>query len=302
MNHDAFFAAVRSSLFDGSLSQAAVDGINAILPAFQQWGDGDVRKLAYIFATAHHETGRFRWLREIWGPTAAQKRYEGRADLGNTQPGDGRRFMGRGFVHITGRHNYTDWSKRLGIDLVGSPELAERPEVAAQIIVEGMILGTFTAHALSRYITAPSADYAGARRVVNHTDRAALIAGYARQYEAALRAAGWSEATIIDPIITLPEETPMPVPVGHNGGPPMNDGLSPIDQMNKPVQGAKGNLAAGGVGAALLVLASTAGWLPAAWTTSPDAMLALGIVVPWLGGLVGNFVGSYRAPDKRFQA
>ncbi|MHB2265050.1 lysozyme [Aliihoeflea sp. PC F10.4] len=103
-----------------------------------------------------------------------------------------------------------------------------------------------------------------------------------------------------DPIII--EDNTMPAPVGHNGGPAITDDLSPIEQMNKPVQGAKGNLAAGGVGAALLVLASTAGWLPAAWTTSPDAMLALGIVVPWLGGLVGNFVGSYRAPDKRFQA
>jgi lysozyme len=97
------------------------------------------------------------------------------------------------------------------------------------------------------------------------------------------------------------EDTTIPAPVGHNGGPPLNPNLSPIDQMNKPVQGAKVNLATGGVGAAALVLLSTAGWLPAAWMTSPDAMLALGIIVPWLGGLVGNFVGSYRAPDKRFQ-
>lgn len=101
------------------------------------------------------------------------------------------------------------------------------------------------------------------------------------------------------PIIEEEDET-MPAPVGHNGGPPLNGDLSPIEQMNKPVQGAKGNLAAGGVAAAALVLASTAGWLPAAWTNDPDAMLALGIVVPWVVGAVGNFVSSYLAPDKRF--
>lgn len=294
MDHDAFFAAVRSSLFDGSLSQAAVDGINAILPAFQQWGDGDVRKLAYIFATAHHETGRFRWLREIWGPTAAQKRYEGRADLGNTQPGDGRRFMGRGFVHITGRHNYTDWSKRLGVDLVGSPELAERPEVASQIIVEGMMLGTFTGHALSRYITASSADYAGARRVVNHTDRAALIAGYARQYETALRSAGWNEAIVIDPIITLPEETPMPAP---------RPDLTPVEQTNKANRAALGAAAGGGaIGPGIVYLWSLTDHFPAVWANDPQALIVLTGFASLLFAPIGAWLEGYRAPDKRFQA
>ena len=196
MDRTVFFDRVRASLYDGTLSQAAVDGTDAILSAFHQYGDGDVRKLAYCLATAHHETGRFRWLKELWGPTAQQRRYEPpgtlATTLGNTQAGDGKRFMGRGFVHITGRRNYTDWARRLGVDIVGNPALAERPDIAARVLVEGTMLGTFTGRKLADFIGAGRPDYEGARRTVNGTDRAAMIAGYANQYEAALVEAGWS--------------------------------------------------------------------------------------------------------------
>lgn len=185
----AFFDAVRKSLFDGKLSQAQVDGLSAIHDAWQTYGDGQTHKLAYLLATAHHETGRFRWLKEIWGPTAAQKRYEGREDLGNSQPGDGKRFMGRGLVHITGRRNYSDWSRRLGIDLVAKPERAEELPIAARILVQGCMLGTFTGRKLADFITPDSLDWKNARRVVNGTDKADLIAGYAEKYQSAIRAA-----------------------------------------------------------------------------------------------------------------
>ncbi|PSH68635.1 hypothetical protein CU102_12820 [Phyllobacterium brassicacearum] len=105
---------------------------------------------AYVLATAWHETSAYKYMREIWGPTPAQKRYEGRKDLGNTVAGDGKKFMGRGFVQITGRRNYTDWSRRLGLDLLKEPQLAERPEIAVRIIVKGMKIGTFTGKKLVR--------------------------------------------------------------------------------------------------------------------------------------------------------
>lgn len=63
-------------------------------------------RLAAFLAQIGHESGRLQFSREIWGPTPAQARYEGRADLGNTQPGDGRRFAGRGLIQTTGRANY----------------------------------------------------------------------------------------------------------------------------------------------------------------------------------------------------
>ena len=186
--NSAFFAAVRMSLFGGAINQTQVDSLNAISQAWEQYGDGDQRKLAYILGTAHHETGAFKWLHEIWGPTAAQKRYEGRADLGNNQPGDGKRYMGRGFVQLTGRRNYADWSKRTGLDLLKEPDLVTQPAVAARILVQGSMLGTFTGKKLADYVR-----FTDMRRVINGTDKAALIAGYAEKFLAALKAGAAAE-------------------------------------------------------------------------------------------------------------
>jgi peptidoglycan hydrolase-like protein with peptidoglycan-binding domain len=62
--------------------------------------------------------------------------YEGRKNLGNTQPGDGARFKGRGFVQLTGRANYEQFGQVLGIDLVGQPDWANAPEVAALLLAQ----------------------------------------------------------------------------------------------------------------------------------------------------------------------
>lgn len=87
-------------------------------------------RLANFLGQACHETGGFRFLREIWGPTKAQRGYEGRADLGNTHPGDGEKFKGRGIFQTTGRANYETTGKALGLDLVGNPVLLETPDIA----------------------------------------------------------------------------------------------------------------------------------------------------------------------------
>lgn len=89
-------------------------------------------RLAEFLAQACLETDYFRTLCEYWGPTAAQRRYEGRKDLGNTEPGDGKRFMGRGIFQLTGRANYRAYGCRLGLDLEAQPELAARPDVSVR--------------------------------------------------------------------------------------------------------------------------------------------------------------------------
>lgn len=94
-------------------------------------------RVAAFLAQVFHESGRLRYAREIWGPTLAQSRYEGRRDLGNVNAGDGKRFMGRGLVQVTGRGNYKqmrDYLRRsvYGVpDFVASPELMEQPKWAA---------------------------------------------------------------------------------------------------------------------------------------------------------------------------
>jgi putative chitinase len=100
---------------------------------FPEFGIDTPLRFAHFFAQAAAETGDFRYLREIWGPTDAQRRYEGRADLGNCIPGDGHRFLGRGIFQITGRDNYERFGKLCGIDLCCSPQLAEQPEMALHI-------------------------------------------------------------------------------------------------------------------------------------------------------------------------
>ena len=102
--------------------------------AMQAYGVDTMQRTAAFIAQLAHESGEFRWMEDIWGPTDPQRRYEPpgtlAARLGNTQPGDGKRFKGRGPIQITGRFNYTKYGALLEIDLVAQPELAAMPETA----------------------------------------------------------------------------------------------------------------------------------------------------------------------------
>lgn len=99
--------------------------------------DAPVRLAAFL-AQVGHESGSLRHTREVWGPTPAQARYEGRADLGNTEPGDGSRFRGRGLIQTTGRYNHARVRDRLRArlgdrvpDFEATPEALEDPRWAA---------------------------------------------------------------------------------------------------------------------------------------------------------------------------
>lgn len=99
----------------------------ALDQACYAFGISTPARLAAFLAQIGHESGSLRWTQELWGPTPAQERYEGRADLGNTQPGDGSRFRGRGLIQVTGRSNYARC--RDGLRLLLGP--AEVPDFEA---------------------------------------------------------------------------------------------------------------------------------------------------------------------------
>jgi predicted chitinase len=108
--------------------------LNEVMQTFEI--DTRVRASAFLAQLAH-ESGEFQFMEELWGPTAAQKRYEPVSDLarrlGNTEPGDGKRFKGRGPIQITGRDNYKRYGALVGKDLVSEPQLAATPAVGFTI-------------------------------------------------------------------------------------------------------------------------------------------------------------------------
>ena len=88
------------------------------------------KRVAAFIAQIGHESGQPKYVKEIWGPTSAQARYEGRKDLGNTVAGDGPKYRGRGLIQITGRANYIMCGEALALDLINHPELLEKPQHA----------------------------------------------------------------------------------------------------------------------------------------------------------------------------
>lgn len=99
--------------------------------AAQEYAIDTPERVAAFLAQIAHETGGFRWTREF----ADGRAYEFRADLGNSEPGDGPRFKGRGLIQLTGRGNYRLASRALFGDdrLLMAPDLAERPDISARV-------------------------------------------------------------------------------------------------------------------------------------------------------------------------
>ncbi len=166
-----------------SLQSYAKQSLPYILAALTQYQVTNANHIAYVVATAEHESNLGRWLEEL----ADGSQYENRPDLGNSQAGDGSRFKGRGYVQITGRLNYQKYTQILGVDLVKDPSLATRPDFAAAILVHGMFTGGFTAYKLVDFDQPGGAyDFINARRIVNGLDRAEDIAQRALVYRRAL--------------------------------------------------------------------------------------------------------------------
>jgi putative chitinase len=175
INRQTIFNKIRVSLFNGKLSQLQVDGIETILNEWESRGLIDLRWLAYMLATAYHETGHTFQPIEEYGKGKGRK-------YGIPDPITGHVYYGRGFVQITWKYNYETFSERLHTDLVNNPDRALDCKISTDILFEGMISGLFTGRKLYDYFNSIEEDWINARRIINGKDRAELISNYAKAF------------------------------------------------------------------------------------------------------------------------
>lgn len=246
LDRAAFYASARAKPFGGGLTQAQVDGMNAMLDMAPVLMSSEA--LAYCFSTAHHETGGAMQprtenlnytsasrIRQVWPsrfPTEgaaipfvrnpqglANKVYGGR--LGNALPNDGWDFRGMGLVQATGRDNARRATKRLRElgyltskqDLEATPTLMLDPDISAAMLFAGLSEGWYTGRKLSDYFGAGKNDPVGARKMVNPDANGASIAVTHTAFLKALQAAGHTPGAVTSSAPVPPVETrPLPPP------------------------------------------------------------------------------------------
>lgn len=207
INRPKFYGEVRNTVFPHRLTQSQVNGMNAILDAWDKSNFTDLRWLGYMLGTTFHETGGemlpiserggYDYCERNYGPNG--RRPETARRMGNVHPGDGYKYRGRGYEQMTWHNNYLNASQITGVDLVNNPDLAMQPDIAALIMFAGMTDAkiifedkhddknfSFTGRTLEDYFNDDTEDWYNARRIINGTDHAQMIAETAQDFFAAL--------------------------------------------------------------------------------------------------------------------
>jgi len=211
LDKSRFYASLRkreSGLFGGTLSQAQVEGMEGILAAMEDVGDGRAKTLAYALATAYHETGRRMIpVREGFAKTdedaikavarLARRLGAGCAPDRYGKPAGpyGRCYYGRGHVQLTWHKNYVASSDVAGVDLERAPDKMLDPVISARVLISGLIDGRWNDNGkgIANYLPEDGQDnLKDARRTVNLTDKWDEVASYYAGFlEAIETAGGW---------------------------------------------------------------------------------------------------------------
>ena len=281
-NRDLFLTLYRDNF--GSLRPAQADGLLFLLDQIERdSGWSRIEEVAYFLATVYWETAQtFQPIKERRGRTLTrqQQRY---------WPSG---YYGRGYVQITWDFNYEASQKILNVPLLKEPDLALDPHVAYKIAAIGMRKGVFTGKRLAHYIGDKVKNYRGARRIINGTDKADLIASIATRVESILRKA---QATDVTPALVEPQpDKPGPVPAPTSEPAPAIDTKDeakgdPLDFTNVAVSRA-GTLKAVAKRVALQVF----GWLVTLWTTGIHGKILVICVVAAIVGGIGYEVWKHR--------
>lgn len=207
-DYGAFYDFLRSNALLGpKISADELAGCQTIILACAREGWG-VSWIAYALATAYHETAHTMLPVKERGGTAYYTRlYDIRGQrpalarkYGNTTPGDGAKYAGRGYPQLTWKVNYEKATKKLrergwDVDLVNNPDRLLNADVAAAVMVFGMREGWFTGADIDDDLPldgpATVLQFTRSRDIINGTDKQALIAGYAIDFQTGLLRAGY---------------------------------------------------------------------------------------------------------------
>ncbi|WP_374387110.1 glycoside hydrolase family 19 protein [Brevundimonas sp.] len=277
---DTLFAYLRRAPFGGRLTKLQVEGVERLIGAWDRHGSKDDRQLAYLLATIFHETGgRMQPVRETFATSDAQaiRRLDAAMAAGRLRQvskpywRDG--WFGRGDVQTTHERNYRKVGEAIGVDLVADPGKLLNPDVSAKAAIVGMLQGVFVpGHDLDRYFNPDREDPEGARRIINGTDKASLIAGYYRNFLDSIQAA--RKEAMRSAQVVLPDSNPVSPAVVAAAKP---DGAD-LKKDTTAIGGALAGL--GGIGGAAAILKPVLEGVQSPWA------LAAFVVVLIAAGLV----------------
>lgn len=222
MNRTALYKALRrsgSGVFGTSLSQGQVEGIEGLLNAFGDVGDGKDDTLAYALATTYHETGRKMLpVREGFRTTDqaarayVQRNYGHKGRSWYCWPAGpyGHVYYGRGHPQLTWHDNYVRSSKDAGTDLEKHPDAMLDPYISSRILFLGLLDGRWNKKKKGLRYYLDRNDLKNARRTVNILDKWKTIASYHRSFLTAIQAAGGAQDVIRTPEAISPQRQPRP--------------------------------------------------------------------------------------------